>query len=99
MQAPQADAYRQQIEARQLALRTELASRNILVTGSVSTLLNAVFVSAPPERRAEIQGIPGVVAVQPMRRGKMLLNQATQLMNAPVAWTKLGGQQLAGARE
>ncbi len=97
MQAPEATAYRQQIEARQLALRAELASRNILVTGSVSTLLNAVFVSAPPERRAEIQGIPGVVAVQPMRRGKMLLNQATQLMNAPVAWTKLGGPQLAGA--
>src|SRR5580704_2754732 len=97
MLAPQAVAYRQQVEARQRALRAELASRNISVTGSVSTLLNAVFVSAPPERRAEILAIPGVLAVRPMRRGKMLLNRATQLMNAPAAWTTLGGQQQAGA--
>ena len=97
MQSAPAAVYRQQIEARQRALMTELASRNILVTGSVTTLLNAVFVAAPAARVAEMRTIPGVVEVQPMRRGKTLLNQATQLMNAPAAWSELGGQQNAGA--
>src|ERR1700722_18366950 len=57
MQSPEASAYRHQIEPRQPALMTELAPRNILVTGSVTTLLNAVFVAAPPARMAEMRTI------------------------------------------
>jgi len=92
----EADAYRIQIEAKQQALRTELGRRSINVTGSVSTLLNAVFITLPSSRLQELSGIPGVIGVVPMRAGHMNLNKATGLMNAPAAWTKVGGQQNAG---
>ena len=90
-------AYRQQIESRQETVKRDLESRNIQIAGSVSTLLNAIFVVAGPERLAELRSIPGVVGVQPLRRGKKLANRATQLVDAPAAWTALGGQQNAGA--
>lgn len=89
--------YRQQVEARQQSLRAELAARNFQVTGSVSTLLNAIFVMAPKERVAELRSLPGVKAVVPQRLYKANLNRATTLLNAPAAWTALGGAQNAGA--
>src|SRR5579872_3284382 len=91
-----ATTYRQLIEAKQRDVLRELASRKIRVTGSVSTLLNAIFVVAPASRLAELQSIPGVIGVRPMRRGKRSLNRATQLVNAPAAWNIVGGQQNAG---
>lgn len=91
-----AQTYAQQIQARQKALRTELASRKIQVTGSASTLLNAVFVAASKDRLAELKALPGVKAVMPVRRYTRKLNRATQLMNAPAAWNALGGVQNAG---
>jgi len=96
MQTAAGVAYRNQVEARQRTLRSELASRNIKVTGSVSTVLNAIFVAAPPERLDELKALSGVAAVRPMRRGHRDLNKATQLMNAPAAWNAIGGQQNAG---
>ena len=92
-----ARTYRQQIEVKQQLLRKELATRNFQVTGSVSTLLNAIFVLSPKERLAELRALPGVTAVVPQRRYKANLNRATQLLNAPAAWTALGGVQNAGA--
>ncbi|HEX3878551.1 MAG TPA: S8 family serine peptidase, partial [Bryobacteraceae bacterium] len=93
----QANSYRAQIENRQAALRSELASRRFTVTGSVSTLANAVFVVSTPDRVAEMRLINGVVDVVPMRRLHPTLNKATQLMNAPAAWNALGGVANAGA--
>src|SRR5260221_353783 len=89
--------YRQQVEARQQTLRTELTARRIQFTGSVSTLLNAVFVMSPPERADELKSLPGVKGVVTLRTRHLLLNRATQLMNAPAAWNALGGMQNAGA--
>jgi len=89
--------YRQQVEARQQALRTELTTRTIQITGSVSTLLNAVFVMSPPGRAGELKSLPGVKGVVALRTRHLLLNRATQLMNAPAAWNALGGMQNAGA--
>ncbi|HWB85209.1 MAG TPA: S8 family serine peptidase [Bryobacteraceae bacterium] len=89
--------YRQQLEARQQSLRAILASRDVQVVGSASTLLNAVFVTAPPSRVDELRSLPGVAGVVRMRQGKTHLNRATQLMQAPAAWTALGGPQNAGA--
>src|SRR5579864_1271105 len=89
--------YRQQIEARQQRLRQELNARNIPITGSVSMLSNAIFVTAPPARVDELKGLPGVKGVVPLRRYHLNLNRATQLMNAPAAWNALGGMQNAGA--
>ena len=90
-------AYRQQIEAKQRTVLADLASRNIPVTGSDTTLVNAIFVIAPASRLDELKSIPGVAAVRPMRRFKPSLNRATQLMNAPLAWNALGGAANAGA--
>ena len=60
-------------------------------------MLNAVFVSATPDRIAELEAIPGVIGVRPMRQMHLTLNKATQLMNAPVAWNLVGGQSKTGA--
>ena len=97
MRTSPAIAYRQQIEAKQRTVLADLASRNIPVTGSDTTLVNAIFVIAPASRLDELKSIPGVAAVRPMRRFKPSLNRATQLMNAPLAWNALGGVANAGA--
>jgi len=96
MQSAAAAAYRTQIEARQRAVIGELTARRIPVTGSVTDLLNAVFVTAPAGRVSEMLSIPGVAAVRPMRRYRATLNRATQLMNAPAAWNTVGGPSNAG---
>jgi uncharacterized protein (TIGR03437 family) len=98
MQSAAAINYRAQLEARQRQVRSELDARHIQVTGSVTTLLNAIFVTAPADRIPELESIPGVAAVRPMHRFKPLLNKATQLMNAPAAWSSaaIGGQGNAG---
>jgi uncharacterized protein (TIGR03437 family) len=97
MRAPEAESYRRQIATAQDSLRAEMAARKIPVVASVDTLLNAVFVTAGPERVAEMKALPGVLEVIPMRNIKPLLNRATQLMNAPAAWAALGGQGSSGA--
>ena len=91
MKTAAAVAYRQQVETKQAAVRKELASRSFQVLGSVSVLVNVIFVGAPASRVAELESIPGVVGVRPVRRFKMALNRATQLMNAPAAWNAVGG--------
>ena len=96
MRSSPAISYRQQIEAKQRVVLGELAKRNIPVTGSDATLVNAIFVIAPASRLDELKSIPGVAAVRPMRRFKASLNKATQLMNAPLAWNALGGAANAG---
>src|SRR5581483_10749164 len=96
LQSNAAGTYRQQIAARQEALRSELGSRNIQITGSASTLLNAVFVSAPPERLDELKGLPGVKGVVPERRYQANLNRAVQLVNGFAALNSVGGPQNGG---
>jgi uncharacterized protein (TIGR03437 family) len=96
MRTAAAVAYRQQVETKQAAVLKELAARNIRVLGSVSVLVNAIFVSAPASRVAELQSIPGVIGVRPVRRFKKALNRATQLMNAPAAWNAVGGMSNGG---
>ena len=92
-----ARSYRQRIESRHQALRSELAARNISVVGSASTLLNAVFVTALVERLEELKSLPGVKGVVAERRYRTNLSRAAQLINAPAAWTALNGIQNAGA--
>jgi minor extracellular serine protease Vpr len=97
MQSEAGAQWRARIEAAQRAVRTELASRNIRITGSASTLLNAILVAMPASRVAEIKGLPGVLDVVKLGRSKMLLNRATALLNAPQAWNILGGMSNSGA--
>lgn len=96
MRSAAAAGYRQQIQSRQQAMIRELTDRNFQVTGSASRLVNAIFVTAQPTRLAELAAIPGVHAVKPMRRFKPVLNAATEVANAPSAWTALGGAADAG---
>src|ERR1039457_5200543 len=97
MHSAAADGYRGQLAQRQNAVRQELNRRGVPIISSVSEVLNAVFVSAPAERVAELAAIPGVLGVRPMRQMHMELNKATQLMSAPAAWNLVGGQSNAGA--
>jgi subtilisin family serine protease len=96
MRGPDAGTYRRQVVAVQDAVHQQMDRRNIQVIASVDTVLNAVFVATTPDRLDEIRQIPGVLEVVPLRRIKPMLNRATQLVNAPAAWTALGGQGSAG---
>ncbi len=87
---------RARIEAAHLALRTALAARQFTVTGEARTVLNAVFVKAEASRVPELQALPGVAAVIPLRRYRPQLNKAVPLLNGPAAWQALGGEQNAG---
>ncbi len=51
------------IRTQQQLLRNELAKKRVCVTGSASTLVNAVFVRIPVSRAAEIRNLPGVSLV------------------------------------
>ena len=96
--APQAvtESHRQRILAAQNSMRSELARRNFNVTGSVQTVLNAVFVRATPDRVDELRALPGVSGVVRMRRMQPKLDRAAVLVNAQGAWNTLGGDQNAG---
>jgi uncharacterized protein (TIGR03437 family) len=96
LRSSSAAAYRQQIQAGQQAMISELRSRGVQVIGSASMLLNAVFVNANPSRFSELAAMPGVIAVKPVRRFKANMNAATQVINATAAWTKLAGASNAG---
>jgi uncharacterized protein (TIGR03437 family) len=96
LQSLPAQNAQRQIEAAQQSLRKELDARHFTVTGSDSLLLNALFVEATPERVAEIESLPGVKGVTRLRKYKHTLNAATQLLNAPAAWSALGGSANAG---
>ena len=97
LQSAEALDYRRQIEARQQAVRQDLATRNIRVTGSVFTVLNAVFVAASTDREAELRSLSGVKGVVALRRIARNLNKAMPLLDVPAAWNALGGIQTAGA--
>ncbi len=96
IQGAAAQAYQRQIETAQRTLRAQLEQRKIRVTGTASLLLNAVFIAATPDRVAEIQSLPGVLAVVPQRIYKPLLNRADGLINGPAAWQLSGGFANAG---
>ena len=88
---------RNRVQSAQSLVRNELGARNIRITGAATDVLNAVFVAAPASRVSELQNLPGVTAVIPLRRRKMLLNSATQLLNSTAAWQVVGGLNNAGA--
>jgi len=89
--------HRQQLRAAQESLRSELVRRNYKVTGSVQTLLNAVFVAATPQQLPELRSLPGVKAVRPLRRFHHSLARAVLVINAnSKGWNLVGGGDNAG---
>jgi minor extracellular serine protease Vpr len=97
LQRPTADVYRQQIKAKQTSLTSEIESRGMRVTGSVTDLLNALFVTASADKVAGLKSLPGVTSVTQMRRFKPMLNRAITNMNGTLAWNAVGGLSNAGA--
>ena len=91
-----AENHRQKLEAAHASLRSELARQKFIVTGSVQTVLNAVFVLATPDDVARLRNMPGVAGVRPLRRFRKSLNAALPLLNAPAAWNLVGGEGSAG---
>ncbi|MCU1336941.1 MAG: peptidase and in, kexin, sedolisin [Bryobacterales bacterium] len=89
--------YGRSLEQRQQSVRAELAQRRIKSTGSVTALMNAVFVVASADSVADLKNIPGVKGVVPIRTYRRKLNRATALVNAPAAWSAAGGVDNAGA--
>jgi len=87
---------RQKIETAQASLRGELARQNFTVTGSVQTVLNAVFVLATPDQVAQLRSMPGVAGVRPLRRFHKSLDAAVPLLNGAGAWSQVGGEGRAG---
>jgi minor extracellular serine protease Vpr len=85
------------VSTAQQAVRSELRSRNITVTGSSHVLLNAIFVAADPAEADRLKSIPGVSDVVPLKRFHRNLDRAVQLINVPAAWNLLGGTRNAGA--
>ena len=92
-----ARAEEQPILAAQDRIRRELKARNIVVTGSTQSLLNAIFVRGDAARVAALAGTPGVKGIVSMPRLSLLLDRAVPLMNGPAAWNALGGMDNAGA--
>ena len=95
--APEAEPYRKALLSKQKSLHLRLAAQQIPVTGSIHTLLNAVFVAAAPNQAARLQTLPGVAGVVRMPALRRKLNKALDLISAPQAWSALGGASNAGA--
>ena len=85
------------IQASQQTLRQALAERKIRVISATQTLLNAVYIQAPGANEVELRNLPGVVRVVRMRPLRRHMNRALDLVNAPNAWTQVGGINNAGA--
>jgi len=92
-----AQTHLQRIRGAQSGVLAELARRNVKVTSTAQTLLNAVFVTATREEAAQLAGIPGVVRVVHLPRYKPALDKAVGLVNLQAAWTAAGGVSSAGA--
>jgi uncharacterized protein (TIGR03437 family) len=78
-------------------VKARLQVRGVRVTGEAKTLLNAIFVDVEPDAVAELSTIPGVRYAAPVRRVKLMLDRATQLINTPAAWSFFGGLTNAGS--
>ncbi len=88
--------HRRALLAAQAALRRQLENHRITVTGSVQSLLNAMFVRASAQQAEELRSVPGVKAVMPAHGLELKLNRAVSLANGPPAWAVLGGVSNAG---
>src|SRR5215831_5043030 len=58
-----AESYRKQVLASQAAVRRGVGQRRVAITGSVDTVLNAVFVRATPAQAVALGRLAGVKAV------------------------------------
>jgi minor extracellular serine protease Vpr len=94
---PAVAAARARVLTAQEAVKGELRTRGVRITGSSHTLLNAVFVAAEQDTANQLKSIAGVSEVVRLGRFHLTLDHAIQLINVPAAWSLLGGTSNAGA--
>ena len=98
LESPEAQVYESQLVAEQENFK-KLAreqSPNMRVRTELRTLLNAISLEAPGVEIAAIATLPGVKRVELVREYHAVLNKSVSLINAPAAWTKVGGSGSAG---
>ncbi len=83
------------VRARQDAVRSALAARNVRVRGTVDTVANAVVVEGADP--AQLANLPGVRRIVQSRYLQLKLDHAMNLLRFPEAWVKAGGRARAGA--
>jgi subtilisin family serine protease len=78
--------------------RTRIGELGGTVLASMDTVVNALIVSIPDARAAELSNVPGVVKVHAVRHVRPLLDHALPIHKVPDAWNTLPlGQSSAGA--
>ncbi len=87
---------RRAVARRQDPVKTAIEARGIKVLGSVSNVLNAVFVRATPEQAREITDLPGVRVVVRGRRYQPMLRSVAKIVHASTAYVRPVGHQLFG---
>ena len=91
-------AARAAVRQAQTAVRRLVPDHGGSVLDSMDTALNALIVSIPDARAAELAQLPGVAQVYPVRRIRLTLDHALPLHQVPAAWAALPlGQSGAGA--
>jgi minor extracellular serine protease Vpr len=98
LDVPEAIAYESQLATEQenfKALARQLAP-NLHVITEVRAILNAISIEAPGTDIAAIATLPGVKRIQLTREYHATLNRSIPLINAPAAWTSVGGSGSAG---
>ncbi len=94
---PEVDGLLRVVESTQRPARANIEKLGLPVLGRTRYLVNAIFVEATPEEAERLRALPGVRGVVRMARYKRLLNASAELVNAPAAWSALGGTGNAGA--
>lgn len=59
-------------------------------------LLNGISIEMPKGYVSRIRSLPEVLSIVPNRRYHFSLNKSNDLMNAPLMWELVGGQEVAG---
>lgn len=86
------------VATQQRALAVRMRDAGVEPDAETRTLLNAIFFRGSAEAAESIRQMPGVSAVVRDRSYRIRANdRATELVNAPGAWTVLGGEGQAGA--
>src|SRR6266852_3631180 len=86
-----------QILSEQARTRTLIERQNGIVLSSVDSVMNALLVNIPDEDAAVLASLPGVKEVYPVHEYHLDLDHALPIHHVPDAWTRIGGQDQAGA--
>jgi subtilisin family serine protease len=98
LESAEAEAYESQLVREQENFKTlaRQLSPALRVITELRLLVNAISIEAPGTDLVAIATLPGVKRVQLVREYHATLNRSVSLINAPAAWTKVGGSGAAG---